>query len=198
MKISFFRIGMTNKNVLLQRAEEQFLRKEYSNALKMYGILLKDHPSLKDAVVGAYLSDMGLDLEDDAQALFDYYQAIKDSSDDAQEIIDSLSQTIYATRFIVQEQIDGIVHQQAQLQDGIHYEEFTKLVEQSGDFRQVFENIMFSTKVIITKKDDFIDFVKRLIDADYSDLALKYLDAFAGSFVENQDIYALYKLIDKE
>jgi len=197
MKISFFRIGMTNKNVLLQRAEEQFLRKEYSNALKMYGILLKDHPSLKDAVVGAYLSDMGLDLEDDAQALFDYYQAIKDSSDDAQEIIDSLSQTIYATRFIVQEQIDGIVHQQAQLQDGIHYEEFTKLVEQSGDFRQVFENIMFSTKVIITKKDDFIDFVKRLIDADYSDLALKYLDAFAGSFVENQDIYALYKLTDK-
>jgi len=196
MKISFFRIGMTNKNVLLQRAEEQFLRKEYSNALKMYGILLKDHPSLKDAVVGAYLSDMGLDLEDDAQALFDYYQAIKDSSDDAQEIIDSLSQTIYATRFIVQEQIDGIVHQQAQLQDGIHYEEFTKLVEQSGDFRQVFENIMFSTKVIITKKDDFIDFVKRLIDADYSDLALKYLDAFAGSFVENQDIYALYKLTD--
>ncbi len=189
---------MTNKNILLRRAEEQFLKKDYSNALKIYGILLKDHPSLKDAMVGAYLSDMGLDLEDDAQALFDYYQAIKDSSDDAQEIIDSLSQTIYATRFVVQEQLDGIIHQQTQLQDGILYEEFTKLVEQEGDFRQVFENIMFSTKVIITKKDDFIDFVKRLIGAKYSDLALKYLDAFAGSFVENQDIYALYKLVDKK
>jgi len=113
---------MTSKNILLKRAEDQFLNKDYTNALKIYGILLKDYPHLKDAKVGAYLSDMGFDLDDDAQALFDYYQAIKDSSDDAEAIIDELSQTIYATRIVIQEQITGAIQDQIEYQNGISYD----------------------------------------------------------------------------
>jgi len=189
---------MTNKNILLQRAEDQFLNKDYTNALKIYGLILKDYPQLKDAKVGAYLSDMGFDLDDDAQALFDYYQVIKDSSDDAEDIIDELSQTIYATRIIVQEQIDGVMSSQQEYQNGISYSDFLTLIEDKGSFREAFEDIMFSTKVIINSKESFIDFVKRLISADYQDVALKYLDAIGGNFGSSQDVYALYELIDKE
>lgn len=188
---------MTSKNILLQRAEEQFLNKEYSNALKIYGLLLKDYPQLKDAKVGAYLSDMGLDLEEDAQALFDYYQAIKNSSDDAEEIIDELSQTIYATRIIVQEQVAGVLQEQVEYQDGISYSDFIALIREKGDFREAFEDIMFSTKVVITTKEEFIDFIERLIGADYHEVALKYLDAISGHFGTTQDIYALYHLIPR-
>ena len=189
---------MTSKNVLLQRAEEQFLNKDYHNALKIYGLLLKDYPQLKDAKVGAYLSDMGFDLDDDAQALFDYYQAIKNSSEDAEEIIDELSQTIYATRIIVQEQATGTMQEQIEHQDGISYSDFISLIEDKGDFREVFENIMFSTKVVITSKEEFIDFITRLVSADYQKIALKYLDSMAGYFGLSQDVYALYNLIEKE
>jgi len=189
---------MTNKNILLQRAEDQFLNKDYHNALKIYGLLLKDHPQFKDAKVGAYLSDMGFDLEEDAQALFDYYQAIKDSSEDAEEIIDELSQTIYATRIIVQEQVLGAVQSQMEYQNGISYDDFVALIEDKGDFREAFEDIMFSTKVVITSKEEFIDFIKRLIQADYQEIALKYLDSVSGHFGAAQDIYALYQLIDKD
>ncbi len=188
---------MTSKNILLQRAEEQFLNKEYSNALKIYGLLLKDYPQLKDAKVGAYLSDMGLDLEEDAQALFDYYQAIKNSSDDAEEIIDELSQTIYATRVIVQEQVAGVLQEQVAYQDGISYSDFIALIREKDDFREAFEDIMFSTKVVITTKEEFIDFIERLIGADYHEVALKYLDAISGHFGTTQDIYALYHLIPR-
>jgi predicted nucleic acid-binding protein len=188
---------MTSKHILLQRAEEQFLNKDYSNALKIYGLLLKDYPQLKDAKVGAYLSDMGFDLDDDAQALFDYYQAIKNSSDDAEEIIDELSQTIYATRIIVQEQVVGAMQEQIEYQDGISYHDFVTLIESKGDFREAFEDIMFSTKVVITTKEEFIDFIKRLISAEYQEVALKYLDSISGHFGATQDIYALYQLIDK-
>jgi len=188
---------MTSKNVLLRRAEDQFLNKNYTDALKIYGLLLKDYPQLKDAKVGAYLSDMGLDLEDDAQALFDYYQAIKSSSEDAEEIIDELSQTIYATRIIVQEQATGIIREQIEYQDGISYDDFVSLIEHKGDFREAFENIMFSTKVVITSKEEFIDFIKRLIAAEYHAVALKYLDSISGHFGTTQDIYALYALIPK-
>lgn len=188
---------MTSKNVLLRRAEDQFLNKNYTDALKIYGLLLKDYPQSKDAKVGAYLSDMGFDLEEDAQALFDYYQAIKDSSDDAEEIIDELSQTIYATRIIVQEQIVGTLKEQIEYQDGISYDDFVLLVEQKGDFREAFEDIMFSTKVVITTKEEFIDFIRRLVGAQYQEIALKYLDSIAGQFGASQDIYALYNLIGK-
>ena len=189
---------MTSKNILLRRAEDQFLKKNYTDALKIYGLLLKDYPQLKDAKVGAYLSDMGFDLEDDAQALFDYYQAIKDSSDDAEEIIDELSQTIYATRIIVHEQMAGAIKDQAEHQEGIGYSDFVSLIEQKGDFREAFEDIMFSTKVVITSKDEFVDFIHRLVDADYSDIALKYLDSIAGNFGASHDIYRLYNLIENK
>jgi len=186
---------MTSKNVLLQRAEDQFLNKNYTDALKIYGLLLKDYPQSKDAKVGAYLSDMGLDLEDDAQALFDYYQAIKNSSDDAEEIIDELSQTIYATRIIVQDQVLGVLQEQVEYHDGIAYSDFVSLIEAKGDFREAFEDIMFSTKVVITSKEEFIDFIMRLIDADYHTVALRYLDSISGHFGVTQDVFALYSLI---
>ena len=189
---------MTSKYILLQRAEEQFLNKDYTSALKIYGLLLKDYPHLKDAKVGAYLSDMGFDLDEDAQALFDYYQAIKNSSEDAEEIIDELSQTIYATRFVVQEQLEGAIHEQVEYQDGISYNDFIALVEKTGNFRQAFENIMFSTKVIISSKEEFIDFIKRLISSEQQGIALKYLDSIAGQFGATQDIYALYALLENE
>ena len=59
---------MNNQRTLLRRAEEQFLRKDYDSALKIYGLILNDHPKLKEAKVGAYLSDIGMENDEEAQA----------------------------------------------------------------------------------------------------------------------------------
>ncbi len=187
---------MINEQVLLQRAEDQFLRKDYNSALKIYGLILKDHPKLKEAEVGAYLSDMGLENEDDAQALFDYYQTIKQSNADADRVINDLMQAIHATRIVIQQAFSG--HTEAEMEDGIAYTDFIQTIEAERSFKNAFENIMFSTKVIIASKEDFIDFMQRLIAAGYHDMALGYLDALAGDPVYDQDIYALYRLIPKE
>jgi len=186
-----------NKNILLQKAEEQFLKKDYNNALKLYGLLLKDHPKLKEARIGAYLSDMGLENDEDAQALFDYYQAIKQSETDADEIINNLMQVIYATRVVIQQAFDRADSTEIS-ENGISYQDFLQIVEEKGDFRETFEDIMFSTKVIINTKEDFIDFLKRLIKAKYYDIVLKYLDSLSGNPVYDQDIYELYKLIPQD
>jgi tetratricopeptide (TPR) repeat protein len=185
---------MQNKNVLLQRAEEQFLRKDYRNALKIYGLILKDHPRFKEAEVGAYLSDMGLDNDDEAQALFDYYQVIKDSQQNADMVIDELMQAIRSTRIVIQ-QVFGENNDDPSGHDGISYADFVQSIADKGGFRQAFEDIMFSTKVVINTKKDFIDFMERLIAAKYYDMALGYLDALAGDPALDQDIYALYRLV---
>jgi tetratricopeptide (TPR) repeat protein len=186
-----------NKNNLLKRAEAQFVNGDYQQSMQSYGLLLKDYPDLGEAKVGVYLSDLGRESEDDAQALFDYYQVIKDDKEDAAEIIDNIIHTLDNSKNSLQELlIDPL--KEAEFEDGIRYDDFMKLVDSRGDFRKAFEDIMFSTKVIITNKNEFIDFVRHLADEGFEDMALNYLDAASGAFGDDQEIYALYHSIKRE
>jgi hypothetical protein len=187
---------MVSKRVLLKRAEEQFLKKEYDSALKIYSLLLRDYPKMKDAKIGVYLSDMGMESDEDAQALFDYYQVIKDSNEDADRIIDELLQTIYATRIVIQKAFEDSIEEEMETEDGIRYRDFVAMVESKGSFREAFEDIMFSTRVIIRTKEEFIDFIHRLVEGGYKEMAANYLDALADSFGGDQDIYSLYHLVE--
>ena len=186
-----------NKHSLLKRAEEQFVNGDYQQSLQSYGLLLKDHPNLGEAKVGVYLSDLGLESEDDAQALFDYYQVIKEEKEDAAEIIDNIIHTLDNSKNSLQELLVDPL-KEAEYEDGIRYGDFMKLVESRGDFKEAFEDIMFSTKVVITNKNEFIDFVRHLAAEGFRDMALSYIDAASNAFGDDQEIYALYDDIVKE
>jgi propanediol dehydratase large subunit len=69
------------------------------------------------------------------------------------------------------------------------------LVESRGSFKKAFEDIMFSTKVVITDKDQFIDFVTRLAKEGFDEMALNYLDATTTLFGDDQDVLALYNVV---
>jgi hypothetical protein len=61
-------------------------------------------------------------------------------------------------------------------EDGILYSDFKNLLSEGADFKETFENIMFSTRVIITDKEDFIDFLDKLIENGFAEMALTYLE----------------------
>jgi len=187
-----------NKNNLLKRAEAQFVNGEYRQSLQSYGLLLKDHPDLGEARVGVYLSDLGLESEDDAQALFDYYQVIKTEQEDAVEVIDNLIHTLDNSKNSLQELLIDPLKEQADYEDGIRYEDFMQLVASRGDFKEAFEDIMFSTKVVITNRDEFIDFIKHLSTEGFQEMALNYLDAASNAFGDDQEILALYHMAKGE
>ncbi len=187
-----------NKNNLLKRAEAQFVNGEYRQSLQSYGLLLKDHPDLGEARVGVYLSDLGLESEDDAQALFDYYQVIKTEQDDAVEVIDNLIHTLDNSKNSLQELLIDPMREQADYEDGIRYEDFMQLVASRGSFKEAFEDIMFSTKVVITNRDEFIDFIKHLSTEGFQEMALNYLDAASNAFGDDQEILALYHMAKGE
>jgi len=186
-----------SKKNLLDRAEMQFTSGEYMSSLQNYGLLLKDYPELDEAKVGVYLSDLGLESADDAQALFDYYQVIKKEKDNAAEVIDNLIHTLDSAKNSLKDLLIDPVKEQADYEDGIRYEDFMKLVVSRGDFKRAFEDIMFSTKVVITKKEEFIDFITKLTTEGFEDIATSYLDAAANAFGDDQEIYALYKLLEE-
>ena len=184
-----------SQNLLLQRAEGEFLKGDYRNALRSYGLILKDHPSLDEAKIGVYLSDLGIESEEEAQALFDYYQVIKSEKENAVDIIDGLIDSLDSTKQQLQELLVDPLQEQVEYGDGIRYSDFLKLIESRGSFKKAFEDIMFSTKVVITDKDEFIDFVTQLANEGFDEMALGYLDATTSLFGDDQDVLALYNVV---
>ena len=76
---------------ILERAENYFYSGEYEEAMRIYGLLLKDYPDLKEARIGAILSDIANENDEEAQALFEYYQILKNEDDEnAEQIIEDM------------------------------------------------------------------------------------------------------------
>ena len=188
-------MNRVNQDLLLQRAEREFLKGDYANALRSYGLILKDYPSLDEAKIGVYLSDLGVESEDEAQALFDYYQLIKDERENAVDIIDGIIESLDTSKQMIQELLLDPVAEQVEYGDGIRYSDFLDLVKSRGSFKKTFEDIMFSTKVVITNKDEFIDFVTQLSNEGFDEMALGYLVASNHLFGNDQDVLALYHVV---
>ena len=188
-------MNKVSQDLLLQRAESEFLKGDYINALRSYGLILKDYPLLDEARIGVYLSDLGAESEAEAQALFDYYQMIKTEKENAVDIIDGLIDSLDSTKHNIQELLLNPIQEQIEYGDGIRYSDFLALVKSRGSFKKTFEDIMFSTKVVITDKDEFIDFVTQLANEGFDEMALGYLDATTHLFGNDQDVLALYNVV---
>ena len=188
-------MNKVSQDLLLQRAESEFLKGDYINSLRSYGLILKDYPLLDEAKIGVYLSDLGAESEEEAQALFDYYQMIKSEKENAVDIIDGLIDSLDSTKHNIQELLLNPIQEQIEYGDGIRYSDFLALVESRGSFKKTFEDIMFSTKVVITDKDEFIDFVTKLSNEGFDEMALGYLDATTNLFGDDQDVLALYNVV---
>lgn len=192
---NWLKMNKVNQELLLERAEAEFLKGDYANALRSYGLILKDYPTLDEAKIGVYLSDLGIESQEEAQALFDYYQVIKNEQDNAVDIIDGIIENLDTSKKQIQELLVDPVEEQVEYGDGIRYSDFLRLVESRGSFKKTFEDIMFSTKVVITNKDEFIDFVTQLSQEGFDEMALGYLDASSSLFGDDQDILALYHVV---
>jgi len=178
----------------LTRAEKLFLDKDYLNALKIYSIVLSYNSNNKEAFIGALLSDLGLDFKEEAQVLYYYYQSVKDSNEDIQKSIEQLANSLYKSATY---DIFDLIDADLAMNDGIDYEDFLTIIEDKSNFKEAFEDAIFSTKVIISKKWQFIDFIKKLTDNGYYSVALDYLETHAPTYENDQDILTLYSLLPK-
>jgi len=169
---------MSSKYKTLKKAKDSFLKSNYKDAMNLFGEVLQDYPNSTEAYNGVILSEMALSGDDSAEVLFDYYQVLKEEDSESadsiiKEILDSMDNSLEK----LSEIFTKPVVERLEFEDGILYEDFKKLVEQDGDFKEIFENIMFSTKVIITKKEDFLDFLDNLIEYGFTDMALSYIES---------------------
>jgi len=185
-----------NTGDLLNSAEKLFLNKDYNGALRFYSMVLSNEPGNTDAYVGVLLSDLGLDYYDEAQVLYYYYESKKESSKNPRVMIEQLIDS-FTSQMNQYSDIYELIDADMEFDDGIEYEDFLDLIEQKENFKEAFEDAIFSTKVIISKKWQFIDFIKKLTENGYYSVALDYLEAHAPMYDNDQDILTLYSLLPK-
>lgn len=133
------------------------------------------------------LCSLAKDSPDEARILFELYAAknkFGKSGEEIEEILEVL-ESRFEPDFALEEQ------------DAISYEDFKQAVWSEGDFKKVFENIMFSTKVMISNRDDFLEFLQNLIKNNFLEMSMNYLETAAVMFSGDERIKELLDEIQK-
>lgn len=190
---------MINSNRLFNEANALFLEKKFEKALFIYSQLSSTFPDNKEYPIYALFCDVASEDIEKAMSLFDYFTITKE--EDLDEAIKYVENIINA----YDGDIDKMMNILSELSssnvdslDAIRYEDFKKLIKSRGSFRVAFEDIMFSTKVAIENKEDFFDFVDKLIDNDFNNTAYTYLDGFNEYFSYDTKVEELYKKLEEK
>lgn len=187
---------MTNisKHKILDQAKESFSQEDYKKALEKFAEVLQNFPNSKEAYNGVILSEMALSGETGAEALFDYYEILKEEdTEEADAIMSEILKNMDGTLEELGKAFSQPLRERLEFEDGILYSDFQKLLENGGDFKEIFENIMFSTRVIISERDDFIDFLEKLIENDFAEMALNYLENALSVYPSDELLQKLLK-----
>ena len=190
---------MINENRLLNEANSFFTQKKFEKALFLYSQLSSNFPQNKEYPIYALFCDIASEDEEKAISLYDYFSIIKDENlEEAIRYVEDVINAYDGDIDKMMEVLKELSTSTVESLDAIRYEEFKKLIDSRGSFRIAFEDIMFSTKVAIENKDDFFDFVTKLIDNDFNTTAYTYLDGFNEYFSYDKEIEKLYKKLEEK
>ncbi|QKF66330.1 hypothetical protein AVENP_0770 [Arcobacter venerupis] len=190
---------MINESRVLNEANSFFTQKEFNKALFLYSQLSSNFPQNKEYPIYALFCDIASEDEEKAISLYDYFSIVKDENLEeairyVEDVVDAYDGDIDKMMEVLKELSTSTIESL----DAIRYEDFKKLIDSRGSFRVAFEDIMFSTKVAIENKDDFFDFVTKLIDNDFNSTAYSYLDGFNEYFSYDKEIEKLYKKLEEK
>lgn len=188
---------MNNKNKkLLKIANNYFQKKDYVNALKLFSIVYKEEHENIDAKAGVLLASLSKELQDEILPLYEFFNIAKTFDPiNSYEVLESLVESLELGASSAQEEPEVSFENVIEHEDGITFADFKKLYSKDENPKTVLENIFFSTKVIITQKKDFFEFINILIKNEYIEMALNYIDSASSVFPADEKIRELLKKI---
>ena len=190
---------MINESRLLNEANAFFAERKFDKALFIYSQLSSNFPKNREYPVYALFCDIASEDVDKAISLYDYFTIAKDENiEEALAYVEDVVNAYDGDVDKMMEILSELSASNVDNLDAIKYEDFKKLIDSRGSFRVAFEDIMFSTKVAIETKEDFFDFVDKLIENDFNNTAYSYLDGFNEYFAYDTKIEELYKKLEEK
>lgn len=160
---------------LRSRAIRQIKKREFALAVALFSLAYEQNQS-EEILAFIDFCSLAIDNPDEAADIFGLY--FSDEKEDQSENLREMIQ-------ILRGEFDELA-QKTQSQNAILYGEFKALVAQNGDFKKVFQSVIYSTKIIISSKDDLVDFIGDLVENGYDELGMNYLENL-GEFVEGDE-----------
>ncbi len=158
-------------------ANNSFFKRDYKRALLNYSLALKEKPDDNEAKIGALLADMAFEKEDEAIALFEYYEVTKMiDAENADETIERIIQNVDHRDDPFYDILSTIEERMSVIEDGILYDEFIAHITSRENTKRALEDLIFSTKIIIYKKEDFAELIGILLENGYLDMAYNYIE----------------------
>ena len=184
---------------LLKQGHAYFSIKKYDKALFIYSQVLSIEPDNKEYKTYCLLCDIGLESDEKAQTLFDYFIIAKDESlEDAVKYVEDFINAYDGDNEKMLGLLQDISNTSVESLNAIEYKDFMALVETRGSFKEAYQDIMFSTKVAITTKEELIDFINNLIDNNFNKTAYSYLDGFNEFFSYDEELVKLYEKLESK
>jgi tetratricopeptide (TPR) repeat protein len=190
---------MGNIKEILNQAHAFFSSGEYNKALFLYSQVTSLNPTNIEYQMYCIFCDVSYESEEKAQSLFDYFSIAKDENfDEAVKYVQDTLNAYDGDNDKMVNLLKDISHTSVESLNAIEYEDFKSLVDSRGSFREAYQDIMFSTKVAITSKDDLVDFIDNLIENNFNDTAYSYLDGFNEFFSYDKELIDLYEKLGKK
>ncbi|PAF43452.1 histidine kinase [Helicobacter sp. 11S03491-1] len=168
------------KRTLIHRGFKAFINGDYKLALGFFSdALLLDKDDL-NAKIGLLLSDMAIDFPKEAHGLHDLYQTMSNTQPRSAKakIQKQILELIHSFDAGLNK-MSGLLYDEdatkADSIDGILYKDFKKMC-QNHNFKETFQNLMFSTKIVFTNKNDFYDFLDLLVENDFYEMSINYIE----------------------
>ncbi|BFU78039.1 hypothetical protein ALC152_12540 [Arcobacter sp. 15-2] len=190
---------MIDIDSLIKQAHSYFNIQEYDKALFLYSQVFSTEPSSKEYQLYCIFCDLGFESDEKAQTLFDYFIVAKDENfDEAVAYVEDVINAYDGDNSKMMNLLQDISNTNVETLNAIEYKDFMQLVENRGSFKEAYQDIMFSTKVAITSKDDLLDFIDKLIENNFNKTAYSYLDGFNEFFSYDEDLTKLYERLGKK
>lgn len=190
------------KRTLIRKGFEAFSNGEYKIALGLFSDALFFDKNDLSAKIGLLLSDMAVDFPSEAHAFFQLYATMVNTQPRVEklkiqhqvlDLIHSFDNNLNKMCNILQDEDNA----QAENIDGILYQDFKKMC-QKKNFKEIFENLMFSTKIIFRNKNDFCDFLDLLVENNFCEMSIDYIESMPTITMYDKKInQILKKAVDK-
>ena len=170
-----------------------FSRYRFKDAKLYFSLAYEQEPS-DELLFLIELAELALIDRSEVMPIFEFYQIkSKKNMDEFFDILNSLYQKICDK----QEDVEIPDELQENIKNSISYKEFKEAVRQKGDFKQVLEGIMFSSNITIASKDEMLNFLENLVENDFIDMSLRYIEDYAWAFTDDLKFNQLVEKIKK-
>lgn len=162
-------------------AIKYFYKEDFKNA-KMYFSLAYNKRKNKRLLTFINLCEYALKHPEEAMVFFEFYiQNYKKPKIDADiENLINLGQ-------------NSLIEENDEDFKGLSYKDFLKSEKEIG-FKQALENVIISNKLVISDKEDFMEFLEKLYENGYKDMLVSYMEDVSSHFCTH---HRFIKLSDK-